>query len=521
MNKTVKVELHVHTKYSYDSCTLLHEIIEACKKKKIDVLAIADHNEIRGAFRLQKIAPFQVIVGQEILTREGEIVGLFLKESISSGYSMDETIKRIKKQGGLSYLPHPFDMTTRKTSISSDFLGQIVEKVDIIEVYNGRTIFSSDNKKALSLAKDKNKLMGVGSDAHTKYELGRNYLLMQEFETPGQFLDSLRKAKLVKRPVMSWVFLITKWQRFKKKHQKLNLIDLGAQCDLCGETKGEVIYKKRGKGSLNYLITDNSYGEHQQIVKCFGCGLYYSAPRDSSKKLLERYQKFSDPLYEKERVERSANQAKIIKRLKSLGIHQGRLLDVGCATGGLIEKAIENNFQASGVELSGWAASIAQKMGLDVVNKPLSKAGFAKDSFDVVTCIDVVEHVDSPRKLVGDINKVLKSGGYFCIVTPNKNSLVSRILGEKWWHIRNDHIYYFSEETLSSLLEASGFEIVEIKSYGWSFSYDYWASRFQGNLNVIYRFLMLLKAIPIFNFVTDRTYTLNFGDSLEIYCRKA
>jgi predicted metal-dependent phosphoesterase TrpH/SAM-dependent methyltransferase len=521
MKKKVKVELHVHTKYSYDCTSSFHNLIEACKNKHIDVLGVADHNEIRGAFRLRNLAPFKVLIGQEILTSEGEVVGFFLKESIDSGLSMEETIRRIKRQGGISYLPHPLDMTTRKTSVTNLNLRKTAESVDIIEVHNGRTIIPSDNKKALNLANENQKIMGVGSDAHTIYEIGRNYLEMDDFETSNEFLQSLQRATLVKSTVMPWIFLVTKWQRFKKKQQKTHLVDLGKSCDLCGETECEIIYKKRGRVSGQYLITDNAYGEHEQIVKCLGCELYYAAPREDNKKLIARYQEFSDPLYEKEHEARSANQAKIINNLRKLGARKGKLLDVGCATGGLLEQASSRGFQPYGIELSDWAVEVARKRVLNVLNKTIDEAGFKRETFDIVTCIDVIEHVDTPRELVENIKEVLKTGGLLCIVTPDRASFVARLLGEKWWHIRNDHIYYFSEETLCLLVESLGFEVLEVKRYGWSFSFDYWVSRLENKLYILFRLLMVLKAIPIFGFITNRTYSINFGDSLELYCRKA
>ncbi len=519
MIKKIKVELHVHTKYSYDSDSSLHKIIEICKKKNIDVLGVADHNEIRGAFRLQKIAPFRVIVGQEILSKDGEVIGFFLKEFIKSGLSMVETIKAIKAQGGISYLPHPYDSTTRKTSVSTDKLIQTAKIVDIIEVHNGRTILYSDNTRAVRLAKENDKPEGVGSDAHTLFEFGRNYLLMNDFKIPSEFLESVKTAKLFKKHVMPWVFIITKWQRFVKKKKKILSFQQDIACDLCGEDLATVLYKKKGQNRDEYLITDNSYGDHSQIVKCIGCNLVYASPRDDNRKLEDRYKRFADPLYEEERNARSSNQSGLLNRLGHLGT-QGTLLDVGCATGGLLEQAIKVGWKAFGVELSGWASKIAIKRSLSVTNKPLEKAGFKDEYFDAVTCIDVIEHVDSPRKLLSQIHVVLKKGGLVCIVTPNKDSFFARFLGERWWHIRQDHIYYFSQETLSALLVSSGFKIERIQSYGWSFSYDYWASRFQKKVNIIYSFLMLLKKIPILNIFTNRTYTLNFGDSLEIYCRK-
>jgi len=214
-----KVELHVHTQQSYDCGLSYQKIIDVCQKRGIDALLIADHNEISGAQYLAKKAPFRVIVGEEILTKEGEIIGLFLKKHIPSGLTILETIKLIKGQGGLTYLPHPFDLVTRKTAVEQGLVLSIIKKVDIVEVYNGRTILPWDNRRALKIARGLGKTLAVGSDAHTSIEIGRNYLLMPDFRSPGEFVASLKQSKMVTAPVNPLCFFVTKWVRFRKGKQ--------------------------------------------------------------------------------------------------------------------------------------------------------------------------------------------------------------------------------------------------------------------------------------------------------------
>ena len=129
-----------------------------------------------------------------------------------------------------------------------------------------------------------------------------------------------------------------------------------------------------------------------------------------------------------------------------------------------------------------------------------------------MTCLDVIEHVSSPKKLLAGIHRILKKDGVLCIVTPDIGSLISRILGENWWHIRPDHIYYFTEETISLLLLSQGYRVEKIGRYRWTFSLNYWISRFENKLPFVYKLLTFLK---------DRHFlTINFHDSLEVYARK-
>ena len=103
----MRIDLHVHTAYSYDCWMSLERVIRAAGSNGLDGVAVIDHNEFEGAKRLAKMAPFPVIVGEEVLTREGEVAGLFLRERVPPGLSLEETVTRIKAQGGLVYVPHP------------------------------------------------------------------------------------------------------------------------------------------------------------------------------------------------------------------------------------------------------------------------------------------------------------------------------------------------------------------------------------------------------------------------------
>jgi len=192
----LKADLHIHTTFSGDSQNKPEDIIKRCLELGIDAVAITDHNEIEGALRTKEIAPIKVIVGEEILTTQGEIIGLFLKEKIPRFLSPEETITRIKLQGGLVYIPHPFDGIRAASSLETKVLLMLKPHIDAIEVLNARIILERDIKKARKFAEENGFPMGAGSDAHNIFEVGNAYVEMGGFETPSEFLEALRRGEI-------------------------------------------------------------------------------------------------------------------------------------------------------------------------------------------------------------------------------------------------------------------------------------------------------------------------------------
>jgi predicted metal-dependent phosphoesterase TrpH len=211
----IKADLHVHTCYSTDCLTPLERIITRCLKLGINCVAVADHNTVAGALRLKEIAPFEVIVAEEVLTPAGEIMGLFLSETIPSGLSPHEAVSRIRKQGGLVAIPHPFgrSLLRRTNALVSP---EILSQVDIIEAFNSRTPFSSSIARAASLASEAGKAASAGSDAHTLGEIGRAYVEMPDFDGPADFLISLTKGKIYGRKSSYWPHLSSTWAKMRR-----------------------------------------------------------------------------------------------------------------------------------------------------------------------------------------------------------------------------------------------------------------------------------------------------------------
>jgi len=211
----IKADLHVHTCYSIDCLSPLEQIVERCLESGINCIAVADHNTIAGALKLKEIAPFKVIIAEEILTPVGEIMGLFLNKEVPRGLSPQETISRIRSQGGLVAIPHPFgrSLPWKSNPLTS---AEILSRVDIIETFNSRTPFSSAIARARKLAKEQRKAASAGSDAHTLDEIGRAYVEMPEFNGPEDFLNSLTQGKIYGKKSSYLAHFASMWARMRK-----------------------------------------------------------------------------------------------------------------------------------------------------------------------------------------------------------------------------------------------------------------------------------------------------------------
>ncbi len=215
----MKVELHSHTRHSRDCLLSYDAIIDVCRRRGIGALAVTDHNEIDGAFALQQQAPFPIIVGEEIFTAQGEIIGLFLKEYIPRGLSARETAARIKEQGGLVYVPHPFD-SYRKGAIGREMLDTIRADVDLLEVLNARNIRHEDDEKASRYAEEHGLVVAAGSDVHSVGEFGNAYLAMEPFDGPRDFLEKARRGHIGGRHSSNLVHLLSSYAKAHKRIAK-------------------------------------------------------------------------------------------------------------------------------------------------------------------------------------------------------------------------------------------------------------------------------------------------------------
>lgn len=207
MGPRITVALHVHTLYSACAETRLEEIEEFCRERGIDVLGVTDHDSIAGALALRsQVRDLRVIVGEEIRTRHGEITGLFLEHKIQPGLDAVETCELIKEQGGLVYVPHPFD-PFKVHRLRRHALMRILDYVDIMETFNGKANLPFFNKASAKSAAKHDKVAAAGSDAHYLHAIDLCVNRMADFTNPQEFLQSLGEAELVtahRYPMRTW-----------------------------------------------------------------------------------------------------------------------------------------------------------------------------------------------------------------------------------------------------------------------------------------------------------------------------
>jgi len=211
----IKVDLHVHTNHSPDSLATPNDIRRWARRHDIDVVAITDHDTIGAAIEMHRLWPASVIVGEEIKTDRGEIIGLFLHEEVPAGLSPLETIRCIREQGGLVYVPHPMDRV-RGSALAYDALLDVADQVDVIEAFNARVTLAVDNHLAAEFAEEHGLAQGAGSDARSASEVGRAYTEMLPFSTPQDFLYAIGRARLSGRIASPLVHLGSTYARVAK-----------------------------------------------------------------------------------------------------------------------------------------------------------------------------------------------------------------------------------------------------------------------------------------------------------------
>jgi 2-polyprenyl-3-methyl-5-hydroxy-6-metoxy-1,4-benzoquinol methylase len=291
-------------------------------------------------------------------------------------------------------------------------------------------------------------------------------------------------------------------------------------CALCGGNRSRVKFSAM-KGwppsaDGSYAATTDKFGAYGTIRQCLDCGLLYTSPRVKASGLLEEYAQNKDEEYFAQSEARSMN-AYLSLALIRRHAQSGSLLDVGSAAGFFLNAA-RVSFDVTGVEPSIWGRKYCDEhLKIKIAASTLDEAKFPDGNFDVVTLLDVIEHVSDPGAVLRECARVTKAGGLIYLVTPDCESLSAKILGGRWWGLRPAHIFYFSRETLTRLLEKNGYEVVEAKSFGRIFTWSYWLSRLTNYPKPVYR---AVEALVDGLGIRDKFLYLDTRDSVELVARK-
>ena len=217
----LRTEFHCHTVFSKDCLTQPHKLVETCQRKGIDRVVVTDHNSIEGALRCKEIDPDRVIVGEEIMTTQGELLAVYVREKIPAGLPPMEAIGQLRQQGAFISVSHPFDIHRNGHWKENDLL-KILPYIDAIETFNSRCMLPRYNFRAQDFAVEHSILGTYGSDAHAAFELGRGNLLLPAFEDAESLKEALKKA--VVPPIIlgtPFVHLTSRWAVWWKKFRDI------------------------------------------------------------------------------------------------------------------------------------------------------------------------------------------------------------------------------------------------------------------------------------------------------------
>ena len=214
--KLVKTEFHCHTAYSKDSLVSLQDLLTTCRKKGVDRLVVTDHNAVVGAFLARELDPSRFIVGEEIMTQQGELLAFFVQELVPAGLPADEAIARLRSQDAFISVAHPFD-SARSGHWQLDNLIKIVPDIDAIEIFNSRCIAPKSNTLAFNFSLQYHLPGTVGSDSHSLGEVGRSTLVLPDFHDAASLKSALMRAEPHAHLSGPWVHFYSSYARWRKQ----------------------------------------------------------------------------------------------------------------------------------------------------------------------------------------------------------------------------------------------------------------------------------------------------------------
>ncbi|MBI3456122.1 MAG: class I SAM-dependent methyltransferase [Candidatus Rokubacteria bacterium] len=296
---------------------------------------------------------------------------------------------------------------------------------------------------------------------------------------------------------------------------------VAVSCPLCGGSESEAVLVDRGRSPEivpdAMACTSMDHGHFGRIGRCVGCGLMFRNPREDDETILSFYQKVEDELYLEHEEGRRDTFRRALDKLESVVGVRGSLLDVGCYTGAFLDVAHERGWEVAGVEPSHWAAEIAAQRGHLLYCRTLADAPFGDRIFDLVTMWDVIEHYPHPLDELRMARRLVRPGGYLALSTMNVASAVARLLRGRWpWYMRM-HLFYFTPQTIRSLLRAAGWEVVKIEPYVHMVTLGYLARKLETYCRPAGRALGGLAARFRFD---HRVVPIDLRDFMTVYAKR-
>ena len=292
-------------------------------------------------------------------------------------------------------------------------------------------------------------------------------------------------------------------------------------CPICKSIDCTSISKVNSISKINpddFKITESDYGRTGPLFICNSCTFKFVIFSEATHRF---YSEMVDHEYEEGSSYRCLQQRRIIDKLLKFKKNSGclELLDVGAGTGLLLQEAKRQNIEAIGLEPSKWACEIGTKKGLKLINGVLPNNEVNSKSYDIITLVDVIEHVEDPVNLLQLCNRQLKPDGILLLNTPDSKSFLALTLRYKWWHYRIAHIGYFSKKTLKLAFDKSGFKILDLKRPTWYFELGYLYARIRKYISFLPSFEN--SDSKLLEYLFRIKIPLNLKDSLEvIVCKK-
>ena len=286
-------------------------------------------------------------------------------------------------------------------------------------------------------------------------------------------------------------------------------------CPLCKNDNIELLQKGSIKPetltSDNFRITDSAYGSLWTFYKCQNCKFVFSNPYIPEENIVEFYSQLEDKEYSEEAEGRSKNFYSILKNLDKLEKSDRSILDIGAASGIFLNIAEKHGYEIAGIEPSDFLVSEAKnKFNIELFNGVIEDFK-SENKFSIISLLDILEHLVDPDKFIKSIDKYLNDEGILVIVTPDIDSITTKIFKRKWWHYRIAHINFFNHTSIQTLLSNNNYDIIKKKRYTWNFSLFYILTRIIPGLKKSSKLQKFLKKINI---------KLQLFDSWEIYARR-